>query len=102
MPNRVLSAMLLRVVLGTLWAAVLFLTGLWCVTWVAGVLSAYRVPVTLGGIGLMLAATYIFGDIVASRVFPQADRTITGSVLLIAGITFPLMLLGAALTAWGR
>ena len=76
----------LRVLIGTLWAGVLFVAGL---SFAARYSDTVRVggdALRFGGIGLAALGMFVFSCVVADRVFPRADPRLCTAVQLLFGI----------------
>jgi hypothetical protein len=91
----------LRLLVCTLWAASMVVTGLWLGTQYSqrGEHTAMiRFDALVGCVGLVCLGQFVFATLVADRLFPRADKRIVGmcQVLMAAGV------LAATLYGLGR
>ena len=78
----------LRVLIGTLWAGVLFVAGLSLAARYSPVMPAGggEDALRFGGIGFAALGMFVFSCVVADRVFPRADPRLCTAVQLLFGI----------------
>ena len=79
----------LRVALGTLWGAVMFVAGLALVARLAPGAAGENL-LRMTGVGLAASGMYVFTCVVADRLFPRADARLCGGVqVLLALVQIP-------------
>jgi hypothetical protein len=84
MPSYAQSMLALRVALGTLWGAVLFIAGLSIAARHASTFKDAEL-VRMAGVGLTALGLYAFSAIVGDRLFPRAEPRLCGAVQLLLG-----------------
>ncbi len=89
-----LAALLL---MGTLWAGLLVISGSMIGLSASTVLPGARGPASLFGITIVAAGEYVFLVVVASRIFPKASsRLLAGTELFLASVMFVFLVAAAA------
>ncbi len=79
--------------IGTLWAALLVVSGAMISLSSGAVLPGTRGPASLFGMTIVAAGEYVFLVVVASRVFPKASgRLLAATELFVAGVMCVLAL----------
>lgn len=94
--------LVVRVVLASGWAALLFLGGLWAVTTGSGRFPGWPLAWEVGGVTAIAMGQFVFCALVADRICPHADWRLSGTLLAVTGlayvgglVTLASMLIGA-------
>ncbi|MGH7132390.1 MAG: hypothetical protein ACREJO_10645 [Phycisphaerales bacterium] len=74
------STLIVRIGLATLWAGLLVFSGLWAIGEWSWRFHEIRGACLLFGATLIAMGLFVFTALVADRLFPGADRRITGAV----------------------
>lgn len=74
------ASIILRVGLASLWAGLLVFSGLWAIGDWSWRFHEFRTGCLLVGGMLIAMGLFVFAALVADRLFPEADRRVTGAV----------------------
>lgn len=90
-----------RVALGSLWAGLLVLVGLWLLTEWAARLESARGVCVLAGVTAVAMGQFVFAALVADRLFPGASiwargavQGLSGAVYVAGGLLLVMVLIG--------
>jgi hypothetical protein len=86
-----------RLAVGTLWAGVLTVAGMWSLAAAGEQAAAVRPMMLTAGVGSIGAGQFVFMVVVGDRLFPRAARPV---VSVLETTSFLAFAIGAAMTAW--
>lgn len=87
-PRAFVGRLLLRILLASLWAAMLTLGGLWVMLEWPIRFPAYRPACLVGGFTAIIAGQFVFCALVADRLYPRANPWVSWSIQGLTGFGF--------------